>query len=619
MIGIKLEGDSELLETMPDTSIDMTLENPLFGEDDNFLSPGSYSWPFTIPAGEISPKNAAKLKNPDVIENNAGYQLQNAQLFYGGIPFKSGTLKGKSSSRDQIAAHFAFGLNSLSPALKTARLRDIFNETIVISNDAVTKEIYIKRLNANVTGFTLNGILHTDNSTSGLGVLINNYFDANMVLDGDIWLPRSTLISSGSTPGGMTASYLQIRMARKVTDIVTGLPILQYSTDPLIELNVKIEANVRADFNLEVGDLTAYYADFKTFSDARMKFPVMFNADLHDADVSKEIEIINGVNTSGLVVNDPNYGFYRIRNLNSLQPFVLLKHVLDTIALEFDFEYDGDFYTEPDLPTILIDNSQTLDFPMELVGDTKFIFWRRTFNLNELLPDLTVVEFFKALKSRYNLGIYVNESTGKVRLKKRESIALAIGYEDVTPRSSPVDGDEDLRVTGIKLFAPKEDSDKFSADESYVVGTDPQKTYPIRCGRIFRTRSVIFFSGRVEGPYTSRRNGEKYGMRVFHYKGLVNNGSYSYPAAGINGTQINETLTDFLNNLYLKFWRYWLGFEKNRRLVKVAVDYPFRLLRYYDFEQKRRFDRMNYMVKSLRFKITNQRVSVSDVQLYTMK
>lgn len=619
MIGIKLEGQTEFLETMPDTSIDMTLENPLLGEDDNFLSPGSYSWPFRIPAGDKSPKNAAKLKNPDVIENNAGYQLQNAQLFYGGIPFKKGTLKGKSGSKDKISAHFSFGLNSLSPGLKNARLRDILNDTIVISNAPINKQIYIKRLNANVTGFTLNGILYTDDSTSGLGVLIQNYFNANMVVDGNIWLPWSDLITSGSTPGGMTASYLQIRMARKVTDIVTGLPILQYSIDPLIELNVKIEANVRADFALEVGDLTSYYAPFKTFSDARLKFPVMFNADLHDAIVSKETEIINGVNTSGLVVNDPNYGFYRIRNLNSLQPFILLKHVLDTIALEFGFEYDGDFYTEPDLATMLIDNSQTLDFPMDLVGDTKFIFWRRTFNLNELLPDLTVVQFFKALKSRYNLGIYVNESTGKVRLKKREAIALSIDYEDVTTKSSPVDGDEDLRVTGIKLFSPKEDSDKFSEDESTTIGTDPQKTYEIECGRLFRTNSVIFFAARVEGPYTSRRNGTKFGMRVFHYKGLVNNGTYSYPAAAINGAQINETLTDFLNNLYMKFWRYWLDFERNRRLVKVNVDYPFRLLRYYDFEQKRRFDRMNYIVRSVRFRITNARVSISEMHLYSMK
>jgi hypothetical protein len=619
MIGIQLDGDSEFLETMPDTSIDLTLENPLLGDGDNFLSPGSFSLPFTIPAGEKSPKNAAKLKNPDVIENNAGYQIQKAQLFYDRIPFKKGDLKGKSTNKDRISAHFSFGLNSLSPGLKSARLRDLFDEQVVISNDPFNKEIYIKRVNANLTGFTLNGILFTDDSTSGLGVLIQNYFNAHMVLDGDIWLPWSDLITSGATPGGMTANYLQIRMARQITDIVTGLPILQYSTDPLIELNVKIEEDVRADFELEVCDLTAYYADFKSFNDARLKFPVMFNADLHDDDVQKQTEIINAVDAAGLVVNDPNYAFYKIRNINSLQPFILLKHVIDTIAEELGFEYEGDFYAEPDLATMLIDNSQTLDLPMDLIGDTKFLFWRRSFNLNELLPDLTVVEFFKALKGRYNLGIHVSDTTKKVRITKRETIALSIDNEDITTISTPVEGGEDLRVTGIKLFQPKEDSDDFSVAETLVIGTNAEKTYEMKCGRLFRTKSAIFFGGMVEGPYTSRRDSDKFGFRIFHYKGLVANGTYSYPAAAISGVEINETFTLFGNNLYTKFWQYWILFELNRRLVKVQTRYPFRLLRYYDFERKRRFDRVNYLVKNVRFKISNQKVSISDIQLYTMK
>src|ERR1700754_3060187 len=134
MIGILLDDDTEFLDTAPDTVIDMVLENPFLGDDDDKLSPGSYTLPFNLPAGKSSPKNSAKLKHPDVLENNAGYQVQGARLFFKNIPFKSGTLKARSVSGNVVESNFSFGLNSLNPDLKTARIRDLVNNNIVISN-----------------------------------------------------------------------------------------------------------------------------------------------------------------------------------------------------------------------------------------------------------------------------------------------------------------------------------------------------------------------------------------------------------------------------------------------------------------------------------------------------
>lgn len=618
MIGIQLEGDGDFLELKPDTSIDLTLENPLLGDDDNFLSPGSFSLPFAIPAGDKSPANAAKLKNSDVIENNQAFETQRASLFFQGTPFKKGTLRPESSAKDIISTFFTFGLNSLNESLKTAKLRAIFNEPILISADGFTKEIYLKRLNANNTGITVNGETYVDDSTSGLGVLINDFYDDNMVVDGTIWLPWADLINVGNTPGGITPSYLRIRMAQ--TRTIIGIPTIVYSTDPHIELSVKLQEDATADFAIEVGDLTNYYADFKTFVDPRLKFPIMFNATLHEADVTKTNDIINSVDAAGdILVNDPNFAHNKVGNHNSLQPFILLKYVLDTIAEEFEFEFDGDFYDDPALQTMLIDNSEALDLPMDLIGESKFIFWRRSFNLNELLPDWSVIDFFKALKSRYNIGFYYNDQTGKVRLKKREAIALSNDYDDITKISSPILADEDQRVAlGINLFQPKEDSDLFSEDESLVVGVATDKTHEIKCGRLFRTKELIISGGLVSGPYVSRKHKAAFGFRIFHYAGLVDNGTYEYQAASINANAFNEVMIG-VDGLYANFWTYWLYFESRRRLIRINTDYPFRLLRAYEFEQKRRYNRINYLVKSVSFKIQNDRVSVSDVQLYTMK
>lgn len=623
MIGIQLDGDSDFLETTPDVSIDLTLENPLLGDDDGFLSPGSYSLPFDIPAGEESPRNAAKLKNPDVIENNRGYQIQEATLYFNRIPFRRGKLKGKATNRNRIFSYFTFGLNNISPDLKTTRLRDLFNETVVISNAAFHKEMYVKRVASETeAGITINGQHYYADSTDGLGAVINAHFSSHMIVDGDLWLPWSDLQTSGSTPGGLTANYLRIRMARQVTDPITELPVIQYSPDPLIEFHLQvdeIDGEVSDEFQVEVGSLASYYAPFNSFSDSRIVFPVFFNADLHDSSVVKESEIVNAVNGSGLIPNNPNAGHLIVSNRNSLQPFVLLKYVLDEIATHFGFEYEGDFYDEADLDNMLIDNSQALDVPMALVGDSKFIFWRRSFNLAELLPDLTIIEFFKRLKSRYNIAVYPSEITGKVRLVKRETIARSIAYDDITPYCSPILESEDLRVTGIKLFQAKEESDAFSVDESLTTGENPEKTIEIGIGRFHRTKSVVFEGGVVEGVYVSRRMGETFGFRIFYYKGMINNGTYSYPASGISGSEIVESLTAFGGSLYTRFWQYWLLFERNRRLVRVDAGFHFALVRKFNFERKRRFNRVNYLVKSIRFKLTNFGMSNSEVHLYTMK
>src|SRR5688500_1536345 len=92
MIGIKLLNQEVFLGTLPDTTIDLTLKNPLLG-DAQVLSPGSYSLPFDLPSGDSSPKNAQAFNHPDVMENSSPYQLQKADLYVDEVLFKSGNLK----------------------------------------------------------------------------------------------------------------------------------------------------------------------------------------------------------------------------------------------------------------------------------------------------------------------------------------------------------------------------------------------------------------------------------------------------------------------------------------------------------------------------------------------
>ncbi len=624
MIGIKLDGEAGYLETPDDISIDITLENPLLGDADR-LSPGGYSLPFNLPGGDASPTNAAKLNHPDVIENNEAFALQKAQLYFDDIPFKSGTLKGGSATDTTIESYFTFGLNSLSPKLKTAKLRDVVAEEIVIDNSAITKKVYAKYTVGGSRTITVNGKTYTGASWAAVAALIN----ADNLLDSGKYLPFATVIAAGNSPSGYVPEYLEIKLSLYYTYYDTILMmdfyLYQDSTDPLQELSLSVDdaTNYLFDTNLLPG--SAYHTAFVDFIDDyitgtythnKFRFPTMFNANLYDGQLLKNTEVINAVNSSGLIANNP----FESRARNSVQPFLLLKWVLDKIATDFNFTWEGSFYTDATTATRLIDNSIALDVPQEFLFNRKFCFWRRSFNLNELVPDLTVIEFLKRLASRYNLGIGINEVTGNVMIAYREPIALSTAYDDITALSSPPEGNEVLSTTGFTLSIKKEDSDALSLDESISVG-EPEETIEIGCGRLHQMGTDVFNDGLVTGPRTSRKNNEKFGLRIFHYKGITDNGVFTYPAADLHSATSYEALNNFilLIGLYDRFFKFWLLFRKNKRVVKASVSWPLRLLLKFDWALKRRIGGNNFLVKSLKIKMTNRDVKATEVELLTMK
>lgn len=630
MIGIQFDGDEDFLDTLPNTSINLKLENPILGSSDK-LSPGSYSLPFEIPTGPTSEKNESKLRHPGVIENNQAYVIQKAKLFFDGILFKEGNLKAKSNSSRSISSHFLFGLSQISPDFKVAKLRDILNQNILISATSRTKEVYIKKLNGSSEAkIEINGQIYTDTLLIGFQNQINGYYNANAIMDNpDSWFPRSEMELTDPTPMGEPASYIRLRIGRTIEFI--GFPTVIYATDPHIPLHIRLEEDQKVNWRIEAFDMTDYYQDFSTFLEDYwsgdypndlIRWPLMYNANLHPDGFKDEL-VINGKRNSGLRKNNPNYGLtvgigMFPYNDNSLQPFLLLKGVLNKIAETFDFEYEGDFYEDPDTATRLLDHSLTLDLPMYFLGDKKFIFWRRSFNVNELVPDVSVVDFFKNLSARYNISVYYSEVTKKVRMSYREQIARSNDYEDITPISSPIKIIDDVRITGFTIKVPKDETDAWSTDEKMTVGT-PEDEYEIKIGRLFSTLTQVIDGKNLTGPYKSQPHSDKFSMRIFHYKGINETGSYNHAEAALHGVDINEGLDSFFNGLFIKLFQYWLHFQKNRLSVELNCTFPLRKLLHFDWEKKYRFDRTNYLIKSIDVKITNKGLSVSDVELYTMK
>ncbi len=291
------------------------------------------------------------------------------------------------------------------------------------------------------------------------------------------------------------------------------------------------------------------------------------------------------------------------------------------------FALDGDFYDDTEVAGMFVDNSNTLDVPMDYIGSiSKYVFWRRSFNINELVPDVTVIEFLKGIASRYNLGVYFNEITQKVRIKFLEAVAKSNAYTDITSFASPTPKNEEQRVTGFNILCEKDDTDLFSINESKTIGI-AQDTIEITCGRLFQS-GFLFTDGPLIGPRVSRKNNEpKFKLRIFHFIGMVDNGVFSYQAADIHGENFAESIDDYefilstKVGLYNRCFKYWLNFRKNWKLITLTVTWPLRMLNRFDIETKLRFDRSNFIFSSMKMKATNktQDTIETEVELLTMK
>lgn len=297
MIGIKLQGETENLELPPDVSITIKIENPLLADPEK-LSPGSFSYPFEIPVGDLSPKNSAKLKHQDVLENAEAYTGQDAELFYDGVPFKRGVLKSKTGDKNKRSGYFTFGMNSISPAFKKSKLRSVLSETIIISSDSVVKKVYVKKISAGDFTVIINGTSYTyPNTTIGIGDMgldtSSEAFTKTLDLP-DQWYPK-TVLGTGTSPGGITGTFFFVKLVQYFT-VSPGVYNERDCEDPLQELHVTLPPDADlTDYQVEV-DIAGYTTDFSTFVSSyisvtppteKIRFPVVFNANMYGENIKQ--------------------------------------------------------------------------------------------------------------------------------------------------------------------------------------------------------------------------------------------------------------------------------------------------------------------------------------------
>lgn len=627
MIALKING--RYVELSPSTRLSYKLNNPLFDEDG--LIKGSYTFPFDLAGAEASELNAVLMGHPDVIENAEGYIKQDADIFFDDVFFKRGKLTAKNAGSKKSSCHFIFGMSTLSDEIKTKKIRDLISETIVIDNTAITKKIYLVpgTLAADPYMILVNGRAYSASSLTGLRDAINN----------DTTEPRASCThqASGTTPLGVAAPYLEITPYANPNDPLTPISVAPAEDNG--------NASTGFKWYCEAFDMTTYYQGFVdalegyfdgTYPTNKIRFPFRINYDMYGEGVSSALNInttkeqpyVNGVwNYETIITNKANSGAsgnrpFTVRNLNSLQPFVRVQYVLDKIAEYFNFSYEGDWYGDTDTAAMLFDNAAPLDDPQDFIGTRKFVFWKRSFNPANLVPDWTVADFFKHLRDRYNVGIYKNEITGNVVMRKREPLIKSTTHEDMTAVATPLENIDNQRMTGIRLKAEKTELDKSAVDDVHEVG-DPEDELVTKISGLGAELTITNLMGvvcNVQVPVVTQPITDKFTGRIFYYKGITTSDGpvfdFDYPRASINAINYDEKFTG-ATGIYEKLYKRWIAAVLNRRVVAQSWTIPYRKILDLDWEIKRRFDRNDYLIKSLEFTMQSNRMTAVRVELYT--
>lgn len=601
MIGIKYNG--EWFDLLPSTRIQLAFKSPLFAEDG--IIPGSYSLPFDLPFGDDSPKNCALIGHVDVVENTVRVRKIQVDLYYDLNKYKRGILKiGKiNNAGNRISTNFQFGLSALED-IKTLKIGDIVNEVITLNNNSsYVKEVRLEPRAPGAGSFsiTLNGRVFSANSIANLVTAIN----------ADVTQPRLS-----ATYYDAAVDYLTVRPFNNPTDLLTPFTVDGNSGDWFVTPNDGVWNNPI------IAALDNYIVS--PYPNDKFRMPTLCNLGMYDTGwqfftkntINASKNGVFEINYSSAYALSPDFNSFLSLVQTGFSPLIMLKYVLDRIATHYNIAYDGDFYTDPLVAEALIVTPKTLHIKVPFIGAYDFIFLKQTFNLNEFLPDLTVADFLKALQNRFNLAVYYNEATRKLLMLKRKPIILQLAYKDISAKCSPLEGNEDIGLEGLRLEATKDPNDKQFPNDYKSIGTEEQLKVETLCSGLSSTKEYWHTNDFM--PTMDQKvdpGGDYKFLRLVFYKGIqASANGFNYPKASIDPPDFTMKF-DGVDGIYENMWKEWANFLMVRKQAELFQDVELSDLLDFTWEQKVMFDRVKFLYQELTVTLNMQEIERASISL----
>jgi hypothetical protein len=443
MIGIKLSS-GEFLTLPPNTSLRMVLQSSIFFDEE-----GSYSFPFNIPIEG----NAEKLGFPEAIQKVGSVkQFDVSVCLYNNI-WKTAKLK----IRKIVFTNYECYVKVEGSVLAT----DIQNKKITSLDLGGDREVRIPNL--------YRSIKLLGSGTTGSVTVQFNSLPKTVPFNTDIPTTMADLAAAFmADPSGLAANFMSL-----VTS--SGSHIRAFSDDDTPVFPSYIEPPFGSDpgpgrsFDSDVdtvgcGVIVDHMneAAAGTIDDFDYTFYPIKNPGFY-SDNSDYMGYINYYH-NGSFAGNWYEGTTGLKH--SITPFPYMLYVFKKCFEEFGLKPTGSFLEDEEIKKVTIYNNYAMD--RLLINDGTGLpyanSWTNKINLQNHVPDVSIGDFIKAVKAKFNLAFFYFPEKGEVEIKYINDILLDPKYEDWTSIAEPATEEESNESDGF-ILTPDQDSNDDAISE----------------------------------------------------------------------------------------------------------------------------------------------------------
>lgn len=448
--------NNEFLDLPANPSVDLKRISTLF-QFDGFIK-DDFTLPISFPA---TGKNKRIFGFPHIPENaNRLRPKWTAILWYNGVPRIQGEIRGKSPiNKNVITANFVNGVSLIGDDISRRKLAEILDETITLHSTTITKGMTLQFLSGASArcAIVINDVEYEGTDLNDLRDEINAAsidITASVVGFGD----DLTLLCDND--GEFEPFHVEVP-----DDVV--FYVSQY-----IDLAPWI-----ATYHTAINTTLAGYIGASR-SDKKVRFGTFGNMDgfINTDSYPRRFPIVNYWEAGEMITNDfdntRSWGSLtpEVINQNSLAPMITVKTVLEAIQTYYGITIDFFALNDDDV----LFHTFNIDRPTKLFNDGSINLFEPTFNLNQLVPDMTINEFLKALQIGFNAEVVFNPATATLTISHREEKLTSRAYTDITDQCSEPSDVQNPTQMGIRfaLQADTKDAveDITSAPSDYLVG-----------------------------------------------------------------------------------------------------------------------------------------------------
>jgi hypothetical protein len=573
---LQIEVENEFLDLPVDFAPEFNRFSPVFQTEG--VIKDDYTFPIPLPHTD---RNARILGNPGVIENETSFRPRfTAKLWWNGMPRITGQIRiSKVDSDRTISVYFAYGLSEISVDFRTRSLRDIMDEEIVIHNTNFDKSIVLWYIgiSGDLAEITINGKAYSESTVADLIDAINDDPDQSASAE-DV----SVVIES------LTFTYVKIipGSANELEPFNIQLP------RPAINA---VTEQLRPIWEAVTPTFTTTYSDtYKDFvdnyrgvdPDRKLRFLTYANFNGFDNDSNiKDFPLVNGYNADGLLRNFlrgyqvflPNTDEVRIVNQTSLAPQVTIRYILEKIEIYYGIKIIFPMTAENTDGELVLLSPMTLDVPLKYFNDQKLIFYRRSFNINEFVPDIPVNDFLKALQS---IGFYITYDPVLkiVEFKEKQPIVRSPRYFDLKNNYSDLFEVVNFQKEGVTLSHESDPDDTFIQDTFSPYSGNYNQVFGAGEKKINTRISVPHYDGfapfpsdiiATSGVVVSMQRKPEFKSVKLAYQEYTEDTLTTFV---VNGQSLAwESQLNFTDGLWEQYWKDWIVMEDNTTTCKATL------------------------------------------------